>query len=57
MMENNLWVQESNSVMCSRYVKFDEKIINSGKVVRLPIVDEDKITFEYKNEEKVRRDT
>lgn len=39
-----LWIRESNSIICSRDVRFNEKTINSGEVVQLLIIKEDKMT-------------
>lgn len=45
-----LWIRKTNSVICSRDVRFNEKTINSRKVVQLLIINEDKMTCEYKNQ-------
>lgn len=40
---------KNKTVVCSRDVRLNEKIINCGKAVQLPIIDEDKTNFESKN--------
>lgn len=41
---------KNQTVICSRDVRLNEKIITCGKVAQLPIIDEDKTTFESKNQ-------
>lgn len=47
-----LWVRESNSVIYSRDVTFNEKMINCVKAVQLSIIHENKTTFEPTNQGK-----
>ncbi|GBO07052.1 hypothetical protein AVEN_210859-1 [Araneus ventricosus] len=52
-----LWVQESNTVICSRYVRFNEKISAYLKVVHFSITDENRMTSECENQGKLEEKT
>ncbi|GBO30829.1 Retrovirus-related Pol polyprotein from transposon TNT 1-94 [Araneus ventricosus] len=52
-----LWVQESNTVICSRDVRFSEKISTCGKVIHFPITDENRMTSESEDQGKLEEKT
>ncbi|GBL82719.1 hypothetical protein AVEN_263775-1 [Araneus ventricosus] len=52
-----LWVQESNTVICSRDVRFNEKISTCGKVVHFPITDENRKISESEDQGKLEEKT
>ncbi|GBM08701.1 hypothetical protein AVEN_52774-1 [Araneus ventricosus] len=52
-----LWVQESNTVICSRDVRFNEKLSTCGKVVDFPITDDNRMTSESEDQGKLEEKT
>ncbi|GBN28664.1 hypothetical protein AVEN_258212-1 [Araneus ventricosus] len=52
-----LWVQESNTVICSRDVRFNEKIDTCGKVVHFPITVENRMTSVSEDQRKLKEKT
>ncbi|GBN00353.1 Retrovirus-related Pol polyprotein from transposon TNT 1-94 [Araneus ventricosus] len=53
----HLWVQESNTVIYSRDVRFNEKISTCGKVVHFSITDENRMTSESEDQGKLEEKT